>query len=415
MNIDELTYQPKGDKKNSEFFEEYRMKIYERRKSSGVEDLLSQMLGVVIQVEHGDAIAYLHELYLMGPYRFQAGFTSATHKIYVLQSQPEFPRIFVLEPLLADYCDEITMLNRLYPLAEAKPNARYVGEIFGTQDTTKTREVLESHNIRFNYHHETKNPFFTEAHFVFSFPSDYTSNRIGYCQVDIDDFHALQLGQPFQLDPADVDSLATVEEFAKRQRIDPLVLGLDHMATRILAGEREDAILEFLTMSNYYFWGAYNIKDMNSSTNVNRHPKVDDDKKSPAKVFTANNTPSFINSFENLPMPTEDFVRNYGRRMHHMAYEVIDGDHRSGEKNVDYVVNTLKDKGVAFLAHVVGECLDDPNLKQIFSKHSQYSILITEYVERCHGYEGFFTKSNVAALTAAAGQDEQYKHGMVFD
>ncbi|MEX0866393.1 MAG: hypothetical protein WD030_03475 [Pirellulales bacterium] len=415
MTIDELTYPPKGDKKNSAFFDEYRLRIYERRRASGLEDLLQQMRGVVVQVECGDAAPYLRELYLMGPYRFQAGFVSATHKVYVLMSQPKFPRLFVLEPLSADYSDEITMVNRLYPLAAAKPNARYIGEIFSTTDAARTREVLESHNIRFNYHHETKNPFLTDAGFTFTFPSDYTGNRIGYCDHDIDDHAALQLGKPFELDAAELDKLAAIDDFAKQQRLVPLVLGLDHMATRILAGEREDAILEFLTMSNYYFWGAYNIAEMNSSTNVNRNGHVDDDKHSPAKVFTANNTPSFVNSFDNLPMPTEDFVRNYGRRMHHMAYEVVDGDHRGGEKNVDYVVNTLKEKGVPFLAHVVGECLDDPNLKQIFSKHSPYSILITEYVERCHGYEGFFTKSNVAALTAAAGQDEQYRHGQVFD
>ena len=33
------------------------------------------------------------------------------------------------------------------------------------------------------------------------------------------------------------------------------------------------------------------------------------------------------------------------------------------------------------LAHVVGECKDEPNLKQIFSKSSPYSLLITEYVD----------------------------------
>lgn len=27
----------------------------------------------------------------------------------------------------------------------------------------------------------------------------------------------------------------------------------------------------------------------------------------------------------------------------------------------------------------------------------------------------FFTKDNVAALTEAAGQDEQYNHGQIFD
>ena len=174
------------------------------------------------------------------------------------------------------------------------------------------------------------------------------------------------------------------------------------MATRILAGEREDAILEYLTMVPYYFWGAYNITEMNSSTNVTRNPNVPDDKMSPARVFTANNTPSFVNSFDNLPMPTEDFVRNFGRRMHHMAFAVIDG-HVADEKNVDYVVRQLCDMGTDFLAHVVGECKDEPNLKQIFSKSSPLSLLITEYVERCHGYEGFFTRGNVAALTEAAG------------
>ena len=49
------------------------------------------------------------------------------------------------------------------------------------------------------------------------------------------------------------------------------------------------------------------------------------------------------------------------------------------------------------------------------SKHSEYSILITEYVERCLGYEGFFTKSNVAQLTKAAGEDERYRHENIFD
>ena len=102
-----------------------------------------------------------------------------------------------------------------------------------------------------------------------------------------------------------------------------------------------------------------------------------------------------MNSFDNLPMPTEDFVRNFGRRMHHLAMAVIDG-HVVDEKNVDYVVRQLADMGTPFLAHVVGECKDDPNLKQIFSKSSPYSLLITEYIERCHNYEGFFTRDNVA-------------------
>jgi hypothetical protein len=415
MALDLMTYEPLGDKKNSDFFNEYRLKIFERRKASGLEDLLGAMCAVVVQVETGDAMAYLEELYLMTPYRFTHAFLNATHKIYFLQSKPEFPRFVVLEPLDARFEDDLTRLNNLYPLARKKPNARYVGEIFTTADLDETRKVLESHNVRFNYPDETENKFFSNPHFYFTFRSSITENRVGYTPADTFDLESPAIGQRILLRSEEIDRLAAAEAMAAEKGTDGLIMGIDHMATRILSGEREDAILEFLTMSNYYFWGAYNIADQNSSTNVNRNAHVDDDKKSPAKVFTANNTPSFVNSFENLPMPTEDFVRNYGKRMHHIAYEIVDGDHKSGQKNVDFVVDTLKADGVPFLAHVVGECKDEPNLKQIFSKHSAYSILITEYVERCFGYEGFFTKSNVAELTAAAGEDERYSHGNVFD
>ncbi len=415
MSLDIMTVAPLGDKKNSDFFNEYRLKIYERRKKSGLEELLENICALVVQVETGDALSYLEELYLMTPYRLLCTYLNETHKIYFLESKPELPHYIVLEPLEPSFTDDLTRLNMLYPLARRKPNARYVGEVFAVDDLAETRTVLESHNIRFHHPDETENKFFSNPHFYFTFPSSITGNRVGYTPRGAYDIDAMEIGEGFQLMDDETNRLNEADARAREKGAVALVLGVDHMATRVLSGEREDAILEFLTMSNYYFWGAYNIADQNSSTNVNRNGYVNDDKISPAKVFTANNTPSFVNSFENLPRPTEDFVRNFGRRMHHVAYEVLDGDHASGAKNVDFVVETLKDFGVPFLAHVVGECTDEPNLKQIFSKHSQYSILITEYVERCFGYEGFFTKSNVAELTRAAGEDERYHHGNVFD
>ncbi len=415
MVFDLLTYEHVGDKKNSEFFEEYRLKIYERRISSGLDQLLGKMRGVVIQVDKGDALPYLEELYVMSPYRYAASFRSATHSIYVLVSEDRFPRLIVIEPLEEHFEDDVKRLNMIYPLAKAKPNARYIGEIYHTADANETRKVLESHNIRFEYPGDTENPLYTLDVLLFTTPSDFTYNRVGYTESNLDEYESLQLGDSFSLSAEQLAKLEKNAALGAKAGIYELLTGIDHMATRILAGEREDAILEFLTLSNYYFWGAYNIREMNSSTNVNRNHNVQDDKESPAKVFTANNTASFVNSFENLPMPTEDFVRNYGRRMHHMAYEVIDGDHISGVKNVDYVVGKLAELGVPFLAHIVGECKDEPDLKQIFSKHSKYSLLISEYVERCHKFKGFFTKQNVASLTEAAGKDERYEHGHVFD
>jgi len=412
--IDLATYQPKGDKENSSFFEAYLPKIYERRAASGVDDLVGTMAGVLIQVEHGDAVAYLAELAVMGPYRLIDSRLTETHKLFLLQSDPAFPRLIVIEPLSGSYEDKSTRFNRLYPLAAKKPNARYVGEIYRSQDNTALRGALEAQAIRFVYAAETAVPVYATDHLLFTFLSDYTYNRVGYVDVDLDDLDAVGFGERFSLTGPEQDMLDKAAQLQADHGISDRVKGLDHMATRILAADREDAILEYLTMVPNYFWGAYNINEMNSSTNVTRSPHVDDDKVSPARVFTANNTPSFVNSFEDLPMPTEDFVRNFGRRMHHMAYEVVDGE-VDGAKNVDYVVGQLAEMGTPFLADVVGECKDDPNLKQIFSKSSAYSLLITEYVERCHGYEGFFTRDNVAALTEAAGADERYDHGHVFD
>ncbi len=412
--IDYASYTPMGDKRNSAFFDEYLPRIYQRRAEAGLEQIVGEMAGVVIQVEHGDAVGYIAELALLGPYRLVDSRLSDTHRVFLLQSQPEFPRLVVLEPLSPSYEDEITRWNKLYPLSRSKPNARYVGEIYKATSTDAVRGALEPHGIRFVYEGDQENPFFCSEHLTFTFLSDFTYNRVGYSDVDIDDLDDLGLAERFSLAPADQGLIDRAAALQVEHDIHDKVLGLDHMATRILAGEREDALLEYLTMVPYYFWGAYNIMEMNSSTNVTRHPDVDDDKKSPARVFTANNTPSFVNSFDGLPMPTEDFVRNFGRRMHHMAYAVIDG-HVASEKNVDYVVRELHDLGTKFLADVVGECKDEPNLKQIFSKSSVFSLLITEYVERCHGYEGFFTRDNVAALTEAAGADERYEHGHVFD
>lgn len=415
MGIDLATYIPKGDKKNSEVFEYYRPKVYERRRSSGIDDLVGHMRAILIQVDTGTGIDTIEELYLMTPYRYRSGYLSTTHRFYVLHNKPDYPTLLIMEPLSPQFVDSVVRTNQLYPLAKKKPQTRYIGEVFASKDNDAVRQTLEDQDIRFEYPGEIETPLYTANGFLFSVPSEYCGNRIGYTTLDPNDPDSLGLGAHVELTAPERARLDEADAFAERERIGPLMLGYDHMATRVLSADREDAILEFLTMVPYYFWGAYNISAMNSSTNVNRSADVGDDKISPAKVFTANNSAAIVNSFERLPMPTETFVRNFGARMHHMAVEVKDGDDIKGEKNVDFVVNTLKTKGIPFLAHVVGECLDSPNLKQIFSKHSPRTLLITEYIERCHHFDGFFTKDNVAALTAAAGQDEQFKHGHVFD
>ncbi len=235
MTLDLMTYRPAGDKRSSDFFNEYRVKIFERRKSSGLEDLLDRMRGIVVQVEHGDAMAYLEELYFMTPYRFSCARLNDTHKIYFLENTPEMPRLIVLELLSTSYNDDVTRLNMLYPMARAKPNARYIGEIFATKDKDETRKILESHEIRFHDPQEEENGFFANEHFTFTVPSDFTGNRVGYTDFDLSDIDGMGAGEKIGLTDEEARRLAAADQKTKDSDIGKLLLGLDHMATRILA------------------------------------------------------------------------------------------------------------------------------------------------------------------------------------
>ena len=139
------------------------------------------------------------------------------------------------------------------------------------------------------------------------------------------------------------------------------------------------------------------------STNVTKNVRQTPESNSPAKVFTANNHPYCVNHLDNLPSPTETFVRNFGPRLHHMAVDVKDGQ-TNGRENIDVVVDAITAQGKGFLLDTIGS--REEGLKQIFSSASDYSSLIIEYVQRFGDFQGFFAKDNVAQLTFAAGMDE---------
>ena len=105
-------------------------------------------------------------------------------------------------------------------------------------------------------------------------------------EVPLNSLAALDLGNRVLLDDESLELLEAADQKHQRHGLAGRVLGIDHLASRVLAGERENALLEHLTMVLYYFWGAYNIAAMNSSTNVTRHPSIGDEKQSPARVFT---------------------------------------------------------------------------------------------------------------------------------
>jgi 4-hydroxyphenylpyruvate dioxygenase-like putative hemolysin len=160
---------------------------------------------------------------------------------------------------------------------------------------------------------------------------------------------------------------------------------IDHAATRVRAQERNAAILEFLSLTNYRYDFAVYVRSLNSITSVARRKKDDF-----AMVFTSGITPGN----ESGPSgPTEQFIRNYGTRVHHVAFSTTD---------IERTIKALKEDGLSFLLDLVGS--EEEGLRQIFSVPSPHTMLVTEYIQRYGGFDGFFTRSNVELLTKATEQ-----------
>lgn len=387
-----MRYERFGDKKNSNTFEMNLERIYEARDASGLSSNIGLIDYLLIQVQAEDRDAYLAELSLMTGYTYAGAFTHQAHLYTLMEYGEGHPAIVVRSVMNGEGDELVETINKFSDRGKKKPHARYLGEVYNCDNVKEVRSALESQGVKF---------------FEMDFPwtvakiSQYTWNFYAY-QEKAEKHGFLRAGfVPHKDSDALMDMLKKAKElqapFAKY--LEPV----DHMATRVLAQDREHALLELIKMTSYYYWGSYMIADQNSSTNVTRNSKGAHEYKSPAKVFTASETPHYLDYIEKTPSPTEEFVLQYGRRMHHVAHGIKDNEAGQAKDSVDIVVDGLKEHGVEFLLQVIGS--EEEGIKQIFSKASKYSFLITEYVQRFNDYQGFFTKENVAFLTKAAGAD----------
>lgn len=400
--IDSLAFARHGDKQNSQFFEEYLQRLLEERDRVGLSDMIHEIEAIMLTVDPGHSLPYIAELTLMTPYHYLVTLESEHHWTHILRVDMNSPDILLREVKDPNIRGVFRSLNEVYPIGAVKPNSRYMGEILRVSDLHSVVELQAEREFRFFSQDEIRR-LELPGNLAISKPSPYTHNIVAYMERPLDQIRVYALGLS-EIRP-DIQEVALASK--QRQKdlgIDELILPIDHLATRVYCQNREVAILEWLSLSSYYYWGSYDIKDQNSSTNVTKSVHYASELFSPAKVFTANNTPYFVNHLERLPSPTETFVRNYGPRLHHIALAVADGDTANVE-NIEYVVEQIKNEGRDFLLDVIGS--KHEGLKQIFSSASEHSSLIIEYVQRFGDFEGFFTKDNVAELTHAAGVEEE--------
>jgi len=399
---DSLSFARQGDKQNSDFFEEYLVRLLEERDRSGLTDMIHEIDAIMITVDPGHSIRYIGELALMTPYHYLVTLESEDHWTHILRVDMNSPDILLREVKDPKIKGIFRSLNEVYPIGMRKPNSRYMGEVLRVTDLHNVVECQKHREFRF-FSQDQIRKLQLPGNMAVSKPSPYTHNILAYMERPIEQIRTYSLGvSAIRNDVQDIYLAAKAKQ--EELEINGLIMPIDHLATRVYCQNREVALLEWLSLSSYYYWGSYDIKDQNSSTNVTKSTHYSNEMFSPAKVFTANNTPYFVNHLEKLPSPTETFVRNYGPRLHHMALAVCDGD-RHGTEHIDFVVKQIASQGRDFLLDVIGS--KDDGLKQIFSSASEHSSLIIEYVQRFGDFSGFFTKHNVAELTRAAGVEEE--------
>ncbi len=390
-----------GDKQNSPFFEDFLGRLLEERDQIGLSDAIRQIDALMITVEPGNSLAYVGEICLMTPYHYLVTLESESHLTHILRIDMSAPDILVREVKDPNTRGIFRSLNEVYPIGASKPNSRYMGEVLRVENLHDVAEMQKSRDVRF-FNQEQVRKLELPGNMAIVKPSPYTHNIVGYWERPESHIRIYALGLSSIRD--DINrAYQDAKETQARLGIDTLLLPIDHLATRVYSQNREAAILEYLTLSSYYYWGSYDIAAQNSSTNVTKSVHHANELESPAKVFTAANHPYFVNHLLKLPSPTEQFVRNFGPRLHHIAVAVRDGE-TAGAANIDHVVNSLRNCGQDFLLDVIGS--REEGLKQVFSSASEYSSLIVEYVQRFGDFQGFFTKQNVANLTHAAGVEE---------
>lgn len=354
--------------KNSDTFLKKEIpRILEERKNLGLQGLVKGLDAIIINTEPHLQIAAASEFIRYTGLFYHEAFEDDQFKTIVL-THPDSASFLIQsrKDKMKNDNNPFFEYNR-HPKSEHLPNTRLETFVFITSNLDKYVRIQKTRGVRFLTPDIIKGEHFS---FIQTIPSAYTGNSIGFIQ-----WHSNQ--KTYRSKKAHSIHLSLKKPESKHLQN---IKQLDHTATRVRAKDRDNAIIEFMELTNYHFDFAIYVKLFNSITNVARLSSDDF-----AMVFTSGVTP--YKSREESG-PTETFIHNYGTRVHHLAFQT---------NHIKETFEQLKKSQMRFLIDLVGS--ESEGLKQTFSEPSASTLLVNEYIHRFGNFDGFFTKSNVTLLT----------------
>jgi hypothetical protein len=338
------------------------------RQQLGLEGLTGDLAFVLIQTEADRHEAAVAELLRYTGHDLADAFLRGEEKNIVLR-HPASADILVQTGRPGP--NPFLEINR-HPKSEHLPNTRLETLVFHCKDIEAYRAAQLERGTRFLSDEIQE---WGSCRFLQSEPSPYTGNSVGVVEF---------LNGAGNYRGGDCITLAT--DLCKPEM--PwagAVSTLDHIATRVRAADRDPAILEYMGLTNYSFAFAIYVPELNSITNVARCEGARF-----AQVFTSG---IHMSGGEEGEGPTEAFVRNYGARVHHMAFLT---------EEIGAMDEALREDGLNFLSDLVGS--EEDGIRQSFSVPSPNTLLVNEYIQRFGDFDGFFTQQNVTLLTEASGR-----------
>lgn len=345
-------------------------RIIRERQNSGLDGLVGGLQAVIINTEPDLQKAVVEELLRYSGLEFHGAYQDEHYRTCVLkvQASPQFRSADFLIRSRQSGENPFLDINDA-PKSRNLPNTRLETFVFEVKNLEKYVSIQTMNGTKF-ITNDILN--FDNYDFIQTVPSRWTGNSLGFIQWKTHRGEYASFRD---------DTIPWVPKKPHHPHLNN-IKWLDHAATRVRAQDRDAAILEFMSHTNYNFDFAIYVSSLNSITSVARLSSSDF-----AMVFTSGISPDLEGSASG---PTEKFIRNYGSRVHHIAFQT---------EHIEETYRALQNDGMKFLIELVGS--PEEGLKQTFTEPSEKTMLVTEYIHRYGDFQGFFTRSNVTLLTAA--------------